>query len=474
MAALSAYTLVFAIFPALIFLVAVLDLAGWFVPVIEDAVRWVGEQPADSPWRSLEAPLDAVLKGSTPAWAMLVFGGLITLWTAGNYVGGYQWAVGRIRRIPAGHPFVKQRLMQHALAIGAFVVILVTVVIVVFTGPVAEHLGDRIGLGDTTRFVWSWLRWPILFVVVSLLFAVFYQVTPGARRERSGLFTTGGAVAVIGWLLFTGGFSLYVKYFADYNRLYGTLGAFIAFLIWLYLFNVALLAATEIDAALEEVRAKADAGEPPGVHIGSGAHRLRPAVGRRDLARLTELALERLLGVEHRRLELDRLGEHQHAVEPQFAGGQDLDRAVAEHPAEHRLAQDDVVDLLQRRVLDVLAQHPGDARDAPVGDHVHLGPPLQDVPAEDRRRYEQEKVAPLDPRLLRCPLREEVDDEEDRAEGEQRHQPTPQQKHPVLAGAVQDRLVLAELLQQVLDAHGPSRLAPRAPLRVASPMMRSG
>ena len=54
-----------------------------------------------------------------------------------------------------------------------------------------------------------------------------------------------------------------MKYFADYNRLYGTLGAFIAFLIWLYLFNVALLASTEIDAALEEVRTKAGAEEPP-------------------------------------------------------------------------------------------------------------------------------------------------------------------------------------------------------------------
>ena len=63
--------------------------------------------------------------------------------------------------------------------------ILVAVVAVFFTGPVAEHLGERIGLGDTTTLVWSWLRWPILFLVVALLFAVFYQVTPDARRKGS-------------------------------------------------------------------------------------------------------------------------------------------------------------------------------------------------------------------------------------------------------------------------------------------------
>jgi membrane protein len=257
MAGSLAFTLVFAIFPALIFLVAVFDLLGWFKPVIEDAVNWIAGQPTDSPWRALEAPLNAVLESSTPAWTMLVVGGLITLWTAGNYVGGYQWAVGRIRRIPAGHPFLRQRLYQHALALGAFLVVLLAVIVVVLTGPVAEHVGDRYGVGDSVRTVWSWLRWPLLFFVAALLFSVFYQVTPGARRERAGLVTTGSVVAIVGWLVTTAGFSAYVKYFANYNRLYGTLGAFVAFLMWLYLFNAALLASTEIDAALEEVRTKA-------------------------------------------------------------------------------------------------------------------------------------------------------------------------------------------------------------------------
>ena len=108
MAGSLAYTLVFAIFPALIFLVAVLDLLGWFKPVIEDAVE-LGRRadPPTLPGGRSRRRSTSVLEGSTPAWSMLVVGGLIMLWTAGNYVGGYQWAVGRIRRIPAGHPFLQ-------------------------------------------------------------------------------------------------------------------------------------------------------------------------------------------------------------------------------------------------------------------------------------------------------------------------------------------------------------------------------
>lgn len=257
MASSLGYTLVFAIFPALIALVAVLDLLGRFKPVVIETVDWIQKQPPNSPWRALEEPLRHVLSATTPAWAMLLFGGLVVVWTAGNYIGSYQWSVARIRRRPAGRPFLRQRALQVALALGAFMVIFVAVMATLLAGPLAAQLGDLVGAGETTRTLWSWLRWPVLLVVIDLLFSVFYQLVPEARREHVGLFTTGSVVAIVGWLATTGGFSLYVKYIANYNRLYGTLGTFIAFLIWLWLFNLALLASTEIDAALEEVRAAA-------------------------------------------------------------------------------------------------------------------------------------------------------------------------------------------------------------------------
>ena len=259
MAGSLAYTLVFAIFPALISVVAVLDLLGRFKPIVRDLSGVVADQPADSPWRVLENPLDAVLHGRTPAWPLLLFGVVITIWSAGNYIGGYQWAVHRMRRETGGRSFLRQRAIQLVLAVFAFLLVVLVGAVGLLAGPLAAHVGDAVGFGDTTRALWSWLRWPGMFVFVAALFAIFYQVAPGARREGVGLFTTGSVVAVLGWLFVTGGFSLYVKYFADYNRVYGTLGAFIAFLVWLWLFNVALLASTEIDAALEDVRG----GTPP-------------------------------------------------------------------------------------------------------------------------------------------------------------------------------------------------------------------
>ena len=129
------------------------------------------------------------------------------------------------------------------------------VIFVVVSGPIARRVGESMDAGHTVGLLWSWGRWPLLFVVLSILYAVFFQVVPGARRRRLGIFTTGSVVAIVGWIAVTGGFSIYVRFFSHYNRVYGTLGAFVAFTVWLWLFNVALLAATEIDVALERVRA---------------------------------------------------------------------------------------------------------------------------------------------------------------------------------------------------------------------------
>lgn len=250
-----AYTLIFAIFPALIFLAALLEVLGIFKDATREALDWVSRQPGDSPWHVLDQPLASALRGSAPVIPLLVFGGALTLWTASNYIGSYVWAISVIRGVRGERPFWLQRLLQLAPAMVAFLVIVAAVIIAVVSGPIATRVGKALDAGHTVGLLWTWGRWPLLFVVLSVLFAVFFQIAPGARRRRLGLFTTGSVVAIVGWLVVTVGFSVYVRYFANYNRVYGTLGASIAFLVWLWLFNVALLVATEIDVALERVRA---------------------------------------------------------------------------------------------------------------------------------------------------------------------------------------------------------------------------
>jgi membrane protein len=125
---------------------------------------------------------------------------------------------------------------------------------VVITGPLAEAVGNIVGLGHTAVTAWGYAKWPVMLVVVMGLFAGLYYAAPNARQRRFRWVTPGGVLAVVVWVIASVGFGIYVANFGSYNRTYGTLGGVISFLVWLWISNVALLLGAEFDAELERER----------------------------------------------------------------------------------------------------------------------------------------------------------------------------------------------------------------------------
>jgi membrane protein len=135
-------------------------------------------------------------------------------------------------------------------------------VAVVVTGPLADRVGKLIGIGGTAVTVWDIAKWPVLIVVVSLMFSILYYASPNVRQRGFRWITPGGIVAVIAWMVASAAFGLYVANFGSYNKTYGSLGAAIIFLVWLWLTNVAILFGAELNAELERGR-QIEAGHPP-------------------------------------------------------------------------------------------------------------------------------------------------------------------------------------------------------------------
>jgi membrane protein len=92
-------------------------------------------------------------------------------------------------------------------------------------------------------------------MLVGLMLAVLYWASPNARQGGFRWITPGGAVAVVAWLIVSGGFAVYVANFASYNKTYGAIAGVVVFLVWLWLTNVAILLGAEVDAELERGRA---------------------------------------------------------------------------------------------------------------------------------------------------------------------------------------------------------------------------
>jgi membrane protein len=134
-------------------------------------------------------------------------------------------------------------------------------VAVVVTGGLAKQVGDLVGAGSTAVMVWDIVKWPVLILVVAIMFSILYWAAPNVRQPGFRWVTPGGIVAVIVWLIASALFALYVANFGSYNKTYGTLGGMIAFLVWLWLSNVAVLLGAEMNAELERGR-QLEAGKP--------------------------------------------------------------------------------------------------------------------------------------------------------------------------------------------------------------------
>jgi membrane protein len=109
--------------------------------------------------------------------------------------------------------------------------------------------------------VWNVGKWPVLVFVAALMLSLLFWIAPNVRQPRFRWITVGGAVALVSWFVVSFGFGLYVANFGSYDVTYGTLGAIVVFLVWLYLSNCAVMLGVEINAEVARGRAL-QAGRP--------------------------------------------------------------------------------------------------------------------------------------------------------------------------------------------------------------------
>ncbi len=260
-AAALTYYAVLALFPGLIVLVALLGLLGQFPDTfvaLLDIVRQVGP---DSAVETFEGPISSVIAEKQTAGALLGFGIAGALWSASGYVGAFMRASNVIYEVEEGRPFWKLRPLQVGVTVVMLVILALVAIALVVTGPVAEAIGNVIGLGDLAVTVWSVAKWPVLLLVVMVMFAALYHLAPNVRQPRFRWFTIGGTIALLVWILASALFGVYVANFASYNKTYGSLGGVIAFLMWLWITNIAILFGAEFNAEVERQR-ELDAGLP--------------------------------------------------------------------------------------------------------------------------------------------------------------------------------------------------------------------
>jgi YihY family inner membrane protein len=257
-AALTYYS-VLSIFPALLVLISLLDLAG--PSTIQTLLDNLGQVAPGSVNQILEGAINNLRQTRGSAGVLALAGLAVALWSASNYIAAFMRASNAIYDVPEGRPVWKTLPIRIAVTVVVMVLLAVSAVAVVATGGLADRIGRLLGLGSAVVTVWDLVKWPVLLLVVSFMFALLYWASPNAKQGFRWV-TPGGILAVVVWVLASVAFAIYVANFGSYNKTYGSLASVIIFLVWLWLSNTAILLGAELNAELERSRAIA-AGHPP-------------------------------------------------------------------------------------------------------------------------------------------------------------------------------------------------------------------
>jgi membrane protein len=251
-AAALTYYGVLSIFPALIVLVSIVGLAGdSAAQSLLDNVNALGPGPAQD---IVSGAIEQIAGSQGSAGAAFFLGLVAAVWSASGYIGAFSRASNVVYEVREGRPFWKLRPMQLAITVLLLLLVALSAIAVVLSGPLAEQAGNLFGLGDTAVTAWGIVKWPVIVLIVTGMLALLYYLTPNVRHQGVRWITPGGVLATLLWIAGSAGFALYVANFASYNKTYGSLAGVIVFLVWLWLSNVAVLLGLELNAELERGR----------------------------------------------------------------------------------------------------------------------------------------------------------------------------------------------------------------------------
>ena len=252
LAAALTYYGVLSIFPLLLVLVSILGLVGKSAtqPLIDN----VGTVAPGAAKDIVTSAIQNLQKSQGAAGILFVVGLVAALWSASSYIAAFMRAANEIWDVEEGRPIWKTIPLRLAITLVTVILLAVMALAVVLTGPLAEQVGNVIGLGSTAVTVWDIAKWPVMILIVSLMFAFLYWAAPNVRHPKFQWVSPGGVLAVLLWMVASAAFAFYVANFGSYNKTYGALAGVIIFLVWLWITNVVILLGAEFNAEIERGR----------------------------------------------------------------------------------------------------------------------------------------------------------------------------------------------------------------------------
>jgi membrane protein len=256
-AALTYYSIL-SLFPGLLVLVSLLALVGHYPETYQSIVNTLRDAAPGTAVNTIDSALRDALSNRGNAGVLLVVGLVLALYSASGAMGAAMRSLEAINRAKRGRSFLPNLGVRVGLTALVTLLVLIAFTAVVIAGPLFGSIADAAGFPGFVKGMVGYLRWPIGAAALLTAFALVYALGPrrGPSRDERSLRSVlpGALIGTALWFAVSLLFTAYVAHFGSYDKTYGTLGALISLLIWLWLGNMAFLLGALFNAESHQIR----------------------------------------------------------------------------------------------------------------------------------------------------------------------------------------------------------------------------
>lgn len=246
-----AFYFIFALFPLLLFL---LNVIGLFLGAAEGVKNELFSYLQQvMPAAAITLVQDTITElTSEGGGGKLTFGALIALWSASAGVDNIRIALNDIYDLEETRPWWKYKLVSVLLTLGIALLIFFALGIVFYGGQFLNLLVAPLGIEITSYFILTAFSIIVLGIALVLSFALLYNFAPNHNPYEWHWITPGAITAIVLWIVLSLGFRVYLNFFDSYSKTYGSVGAIIILLLWLYLTAMVILTGGVVNAVVEK------------------------------------------------------------------------------------------------------------------------------------------------------------------------------------------------------------------------------
>ena len=252
LAAQLAYYLILALFPFILVLVSLMGTFG-SPELASEVLSYFRQVMPEEAYEIIETFTANIISGRAEAPGLLSFGILFTIWAASGAFAALINALNRAYDVQETRPFWKVRGIAILMTLGLSVLVLVGVLLLVLGPQIGTTIANLFGLEETFLLVWDIARWPVALIFMVFTVALLYYFAPDVEQPFRWI-TPGGLIGVLLWVLASVGFNFYVSNFGSYNKTYGSIGAVIVLLLYLYISSLTILFGATLNATLVRMK----------------------------------------------------------------------------------------------------------------------------------------------------------------------------------------------------------------------------